>query len=45
MESFRNFKRYFLIAQLCDIFYAVCGKLTKKQLRLYVKRLQKENKH
>lgn len=30
-ESFRNFKKYFIITNVCVIFYEDCGKLTKKQ--------------
>ena len=39
MESFRNFKKFFKITNFSGIRYELCGKLSKKQQRLYVKKL------
>lgn len=43
MNPFGNFKKYFIITNICVTFYAAGGKLTKKQQRWYVKRLSAQN--
>ena len=39
MEAFRNFRKFFKTTYFSDIQYVHCGKLSKKQQRLYVKKL------